>query len=404
MGLLFVQYVLSLCTHIFLNLFTAAVLSNFEYAYETRSRFTLLSKDDLRSFKSAWSEVDPSGSGYIQRKDVVKFLNLLRGRFRMCIYDDRHSISNLQKLSQQGTSGSFIINEKPSGFSSTTNVALPIPYNIDLVNKSLSKIDSISLGRRRRDFNLCYLEIIGAETARGISFEDVRTIMSYRFVDIEEALPIDALIARLEKQDQVSKAYAAERARGVFLTLLQRKRYLHALWQKKNEEEMLKLGISTKSPLQLDTSAAGLSPKSPRMANQWKNRSPVPTIVIEDAPPSPRLVSDYASPASLTIPLSPMSNYSFETQYGSPAGGGADSLHVAIGTNSPQYSPFPSTDQEENTSLPGALSPNSPYSPTTLRQNWRVIDGNASMSSELAESLMDSLERNAWADMLHDNH
>lgn len=128
------------------------------------------------SFKSAWSEVDPSGSGYIQRKDVVKFLNvslysvafrgemthwclfqLLRGRFRMCIYDDRHSISNLQKLSQQGMSSSFIINEKPSGFSSTTNVALPIPYNIDLVNKSLSKIDSIALGRRRRDFNLCYL-------------------------------------------------------------------------------------------------------------------------------------------------------------------------------------------------------------------------------------------------------
>lgn len=28
------------------------------------------------SFKSAWSEVDPSGSGYIQRKDVVKFLNV----------------------------------------------------------------------------------------------------------------------------------------------------------------------------------------------------------------------------------------------------------------------------------------------------------------------------------------
>lgn len=69
-------------------------MSNFEYAYETRSRFTLLSKDDLRryvmaqadmdsntnvhddSFKSAWSEVDPSGSGYIQRKDVVKFLNV----------------------------------------------------------------------------------------------------------------------------------------------------------------------------------------------------------------------------------------------------------------------------------------------------------------------------------------
>lgn len=75
----------------------------------------------------------------------------------MCIYDDRHSIGNLQKLSQQGIPDSFIINEKPSGFSSATNVGLPIPYNIDIVNKSLSKIDSVALRRRRRDFNLCYL-------------------------------------------------------------------------------------------------------------------------------------------------------------------------------------------------------------------------------------------------------
>lgn len=75
----------------------------------------------------------------------------------MCIYDDRHSIGNLQKLSQQGIPDSFIINEKPSGFSSTTNVGLPIPYNVDIVNKSLSKIDSAALRRRRRDFNLCYL-------------------------------------------------------------------------------------------------------------------------------------------------------------------------------------------------------------------------------------------------------
>jgi hypothetical protein len=43
---------------------------------------------------------------------------------------------------------------------------------------------------------------------------------------------------RLEKLDQFNKTYAAEKARGVFLTLIQRKRYLRQLWQKRNQEEL----------------------------------------------------------------------------------------------------------------------------------------------------------------------
>ena len=140
--------------------------------------------------------------------------------------------------------------------------------------------------------------------------------------------------------DQLHKAYAAEKARGLFLMMAQRKRYLHDLWQKKNDDEMRKLGINTRSGLQLDTSAATLLSKS-SSAEKWKQRSPVPTIIIQDAPPSPRPNSDcIPSPASLTVPVSPMSNYSFETQYGSPiTAGGIDSLNVAIGTVSPQGSP-----------------------------------------------------------------
>ena len=215
------------------------------------------------------------------------------------------------------------------------------------------------------------------------------------------------LIKRLEKLDQLHKAYAAEKARGLFLMMAQRKRYLHDLWQKKNDDEMRKLGINTRSGLQLDTSAATLSPKGPILsssAEKWTQRSPVPTIIIQDAPPSPRPNSDYIpSPASLTVPVSPMSNYSFETQYGSPiTAGGIDSLNVAIGTVSPQGSPYPGNEQEENNSilLNGALTPNTPYSPTIVRQNWRVIDGNSSMSPELAESLMDSLQRSHWSGKL----
>ncbi|KAI8140598.1 Ion transport protein-domain-containing protein [Fennellomyces sp. T-0311] len=396
-----------ICTHIFLNLFTATIISNFEYAYETRSRFTRLTKDDLRNFKYAWSVVDPSGSGYIQRKDVTKFLRLLGGRLRLSIYDDAHSIKKLQALSAKRMSALSPMPdrlvEKSSGYMSATDIAAKLSYNLQEVNKSLSKIDPDVLRERRREYNLYYLEILDAETSKGISFEDVRTIMSYRFVDIEDALTIDPLIKRLEKLDQLNKAYATEKARGVFLMMAQRKRYLHDLWQKKNEDEMRKLGINNRSGLQLDTSAATLSPKSPLSAEKWRRKSPVPTIIIQDAPPSPRPISDYIpSPASLTVPVSPMSNYSFETQYGSPIMTGGESLNVAVGTVSPQASPFSNSDQEDSILHHGALSPNTPYSPTIMRQNWRVIDGNSNMSSELAEFLMDSLHRSQWSDMLSD--
>ena len=239
--------------------------------------------------------------------------------------------------------------------------------------------------------------------------------MSYRFVDIEDSLTyveskhfiilrplissfrIDPLIKRLEKLDQLNKAYATEKARGVFLMMAQRKRFLHDLWQKKNEDEMRRLGINNRSGLQLDTSAATLSPKSPLSAEKWRRKSPVPTIIIQDAPPSPRPISEnIPSPASLTVPVSPLSNYSFETQYGSPIVTGCDSLNVAVGTVSPQASPFPGSDQEDSL-MNGALSPYSPLSPTIMRQNWRVIDGNLSMSSELAEFLMDSMHRSQWS-------
>ncbi|KAI9259454.1 hypothetical protein BDA99DRAFT_538416 [Phascolomyces articulosus] len=409
-----------ICTHIFLNLFTATVISNFEYAYETRSRFTRLTKDDLRSFKYAWSVVDPSGSGYIQKGDVAKFLRLLDGRLKMTIYSNRYSIKNLQAVSKKGMPAPTSPRvdrsiEKTSGYTTGTDIITRMSFNLQAVNKRLSKLDPERLRERRRDYNLYYLEIIDAATSKGISFEDVRTIMSYRFVDAEDALTmalnkigtnwceflrIVPLIKRLEKLDQLHKAYAAEKARGLFLMMAQRKRYLHDLWQKKNDDEMRKLGINTRSGLQLDTSAATLSPKGSLSAEKWRQRSPVPTIIIQDAPPSPRPNSDYIpSPASLTVPVSPMSNYSFETQYGSPfMAGGGDSLNVAIGTVSPQASPYPGNEHDENSILlNGALSPNTPYSPTIVRQNWRVIDGNSSMSSELAESLMDSLQRSHWS-------
>ncbi|KAI9307562.1 Ion transport protein-domain-containing protein [Cunninghamella echinulata] len=213
------------CTHIFLNLFTAVILSNFEYAYETRSRFTLITKNDLRWFKQAWSEVDPQATGYIKKEDVAKLFQHLTGRFKINIYDKQYSLKNLCRLSRQQTS--------------TLKDYSDLQYNLKLVNQCLSTMDTSEVGKRRKQYNLLYMEIVDAETSKGISFSDVLHIMSLRFVDIETALTLHPMLERLEKLDQFNKAYANEKACGVLLTVIQRKRYLRQLWQKRDEEAQI---------------------------------------------------------------------------------------------------------------------------------------------------------------------
>ncbi|KAF7722394.1 calcium channel protein [Apophysomyces ossiformis] len=384
-----------ICTHIFMNLFTAVIISNFEYAYETRTRFTLIGKSDLRRFKHAWAEVDPSGTGYIQKKDVAKFLHHLRGRLRLSIYDDIHSISHLRKLGMKG------IDERKTQTKEKGMALSPLQYNIRSVENCLAKLNPAELQRRRKEYNLYYMEIIGAETSKGISFADVLTIMSYRFINIEESLTLDPLIARLEKVEQLNQAYAVEKACGVFLTVVQRKRYLQQLWQKRNEEELKKLGANTCPSPGTDVAYLSVShrPSNDTLSERSKRRPPpVPRIVVENVPaPTLDAMNDraYSSPAaSLSVPVSPMSFVSNDSLPGSPFG--ADSLHVVPGSSSIRGAPSPIQDYDESLLFgSGGLSPY-PTSPGS-RQNWLWMDGNASMSSEQAESLLDSLEKSPWS-------
>ncbi|KAI8338655.1 Ion transport protein-domain-containing protein [Chlamydoabsidia padenii] len=318
------------CTHIFLNLFIAVVISNFEYTYETRSRFTLITKDDLRKFKYAWAEVDPNGTGFIQKEQVAKFLRHLTGRFEISIYDSAYSLSNLQKLSQQGSND----NEKFDQQS--------VYYNYGRVNQCLSKMDPVTLEQRRKRYNLIYMEIIDAQTSKGIAFSDVLHIMAIRFVDIEQALTLHPLMDRLEKLDQFNKTYAAEKACGVFLTLIQRKRYLRQLDEKRH---------------QLDTVTY---------------ISPVPTITIDNAPTYLSLIEANSLPAS---PLLPPPSHSLLLS----------------------YSPVPSSIIESTTTSPlGSPLP----SPGPNASPWLHLDANASVSVDQAQRIMASLNDSPWSAML----
>jgi hypothetical protein len=213
---------------------------------------------------------------------------------------------------------------------------------------------------------------------------------------------LDPLIARLEKIDQLTQEYHLEKAAGFFFAQIQKKRFIHALWQKRDEDEVKKLGVTNTSHFefgspnsQIESPINYLSTPNITSPRDKKKRSspPVPRIVIDN-------VSAMAAQSSPTTPgtiLSPMSNFSTDNQYDTSFSGGAYSLSVAPGTSSIPSSP--NTDFENSGRMGSALSPYSPIpnlSPAS-RQNWLLIDGNVEMPSEISDGLMDSMHHSIWS-------
>ncbi|KAI8378320.1 Ion transport protein-domain-containing protein [Blakeslea trispora] len=404
-----------ICTHIFMNLFTAVIISKFEYTYETRTRFTQITKADLRMFKHAWADIDTRASGYIQKEDVAKLLGKLTGQFHCRIYDESMSIENISKIIKQGKANESNLPVLSSAHASPKSPGgenIEHEYNLSELNRHLDKMDHEEVRKRRIEYNILYKEIIQSETPKGIPFEDVLTILSYRFIDITASLTLDPLIARLEKIEQLRQEYYLEKAAGFFFSQIQKRRFVKELWKKRDEDEVNKLGVT--SPNHFEFPSSNLSvPESPMgyfnvSKNSKRKSPPVPRIVIDNAP----LNTDNFSPVSAgtnSIPVSPMSTYSVEnTPLDSSYGGPAYSLAVTAGTNSIPSSPntdFEATGGSNRSPFTNVLSPYSPMAPQlspASRQHWLLIDGNVDMSTETSDGLMDSIQNSIWSDMLRD--
>ncbi|KAG0229344.1 calcium channel protein [Actinomortierella wolfii] len=82
--------------YIFTNMFIVVVMHNFSYVYQIAPGFSLVTRDQIRQYKRAWAEVDVDQTGYIQEKDLVRFLMKLRGSFDLRIHAEEHSLARLQ--------------------------------------------------------------------------------------------------------------------------------------------------------------------------------------------------------------------------------------------------------------------------------------------------------------------
>ncbi|KAF9193354.1 calcium channel protein [Haplosporangium sp. Z 767] len=286
-----------ICTYILLNMFIAVIISNFSFAYQQDSLTTLITREDLRNFKMTWARFDPQGTGYIDPKNLSKFLRSLEGRLCTRIYaNPEYSVSNLVKnyTLSKGTSGSRMnsttdasgntnasasstqpngpsterasLGVRPgsnrrmsrlsfapnlSGNSSSKGVPITVSgpelgtldekqtsldVNLDLqgLQQALSKIDTMDVCHRRRIFNLVYKEAMATCTARGISFYSILDILSFTLVDIEQALGMDEFLKRNERVKEIRAAVARETIHNLLMAIIARRNFLKLRRSKQN--------------------------------------------------------------------------------------------------------------------------------------------------------------------------
>lgn len=65
-----------LSMYIFMNLFVSLIYESFSYVYQRSSGLSVISREEIRRFKQAWAEFDPSGSGFISKEKFPRLLGV----------------------------------------------------------------------------------------------------------------------------------------------------------------------------------------------------------------------------------------------------------------------------------------------------------------------------------------
>ncbi|KAI7889601.1 Ion transport protein-domain-containing protein [Mucor mucedo] len=218
-----------ICTFIFVNLFTAIVIDNFSFTFDTRNRFSLITRADLRLFKVAWADIDPTASGYISIKDIPRFLSSLNGALAVRIYEKQYSLKSLLDASNQVDTDSSHLTIVPlPEYQQSCNMLTDRYFNLHALSQVLASIDPNTIQERKRQYTLIYQEIVNSASHRGVSFHDMLEILAIQLVDISKSLTFVELVNRARVQDKISKDLAAERARGLIAMLVQRRKFLKA--------------------------------------------------------------------------------------------------------------------------------------------------------------------------------
>lgn len=209
--LLFISWNI-LSMYIFVNMFVSLIYENFSYVYQQTGPLSrAIKREELRKYKKAWREFDPTGTGYIRPDELHRFLRRIEGTFSMCIYEGDWSIKEL--ISDHN----IRVNDHD-------------PYDVDLpaLNKAVRTIPVGDMINRRRAFDtLCEQVLLERNPDKGISFSQVLlAIPIYKMVDENKCFMLDAYLKRRIMLQQVEENLLKAKLRG-FMDMVQLRREFH---------------------------------------------------------------------------------------------------------------------------------------------------------------------------------
>ncbi|WRT67795.1 uncharacterized protein IL334_004769 [Kwoniella shivajii] len=367
--------------YIFLNMFTGVVVESFAYVYQMPGRSSL-NREEMRAFKRLWADFDIQRTGYIKRKDFVRFFSRLTGVFEVRTYPAEYSIPNM------------IHNALPDPIDSASGksfVVTGVKKAVDIrkIEHQITQIDYRKVRERRHLFSRLYNEAkISEEPGRGISFTSMLMMLShYKLIDDEKALQLDDLLVRRAKTERVTDLVNLDRVRGLLRTIYWRRRFLASRDERKRtlnaEAEGIPAIVLEPMPATPPLDEFDRNP----FHDSSRNRSPQRDV--SPSPPHSRISSPTQSTDLhhniASHPLSPDVSFHASNNRHSPA------LSVGSSAARPSHQSRPSLGRQ--TSIGSMLSSEDAHyrreSPTPTEE---IQD----------ENYFDSMATSVWGDMMRE--
>ncbi|BEI83049.1 hypothetical protein CcaverHIS002_0309170 [Cutaneotrichosporon cavernicola] len=268
-----------LSMYIFLNMFTGVVVQSFSYVYQMPGSATL-DREQMRSFKRAWAQIDVERTGYIKRKDCARFLSMLNGVFEVRLYPTEYNVPHL--LSTCAAT---------QGNSKEVETSARHAVDVRKLQSAISQIDFDQVRQRRRQFVRLFFEAkITNERDRGISFTNMLLMLAQTIlINDEDALQVDELLVRREKMEQVNDLVNLDRVRGLLRAIYWRRKFQHYR-EEKARAAAAEAGRAVPAIVLPDTSSPN-APRTPSLADEPLQPTRSPWGTPTHTPPGSRPTS-----------------------------------------------------------------------------------------------------------------
>ena len=210
-----------LSMYIFVNMFVSLIYESFSYVYQRSSGLSVISRKEVRRFKQAWAEFDPSGSGYISKEAFPRFLGELTGIFEMRIYPDEFTVGHLKS-----SCGVHDHNAKlPIGDGTLSE--RPTAMDTAALNQRLEQLPVQEIRMRRERMRVFYEEImVSADPDKGINFTTLLMVLAhYKVINDSKSLRLEEFLRRRARLQRVEEAVNRSIVTGFFDTVYYRRRF-----------------------------------------------------------------------------------------------------------------------------------------------------------------------------------